>query len=174
MTQFKYFISDINRMLGKRKIRIIHIWLSRIFVGIFLYRFERSLFLIFNKFYGILRVPFLPLFYLFQSYSNIDIHYEADIKGGLLILHPSLGIVISGQVSIGKNMTLTGGNLIGTKRNCRKGSFVIGDNCTFGGNATLIGPLVLSNHIIVGASACVVNDCIDEYSVLVGVPAKKV
>ena len=174
MTQLQYFITDINRMLGKRKIRILHIWMSRIFVGIFLYRFERSLFLIFNNFYGILRIPFLPLFYLLQSYSNIDIHYKAAIKEGLLILHPSLGIVISGQVSIGKNITLTGGNLIGTKRNCEKGSFVIGDNCTFGGNATLIGPLILGNHIVVGASACVINTCLINNSVLVGVPAKEV
>ena len=127
-----------------------------------------------NNFYGILRIPFLPLIYLFQSYSNIDIHYKAAIKGGLLILHPSLGIVISGQVRIGKNMTLTGGNLIGTKRNCEKGSFVIGDNCTLGGNATLIGPLILSNHIVVGASACVINTCLINNSVLVGVPAKEV
>ena len=173
MTQFKYFISDINRLLGKRKIRIIHIWLSRIFVGIILYRFERSLFLIFNNLYGILRIPFSPFFYLLQAYSNIDIHYKSEIKGGLLILHPSLGIVISGQASIGKNLTLTGGNLIGAKINCKKDSFVIGDNCTFGANATLIGPLILSNNIIIGASACVVNSCIQENSVLIGVPAKE-
>ncbi|WP_298368919.1 serine acetyltransferase [uncultured Lutibacter sp.] len=174
MTQLKYFFSDINRVLGKRKARIIHIWMSRIFVGIFLYRFERSLFLIFNNIYGVLRIPLIPLFYLLQAYSNIDIHYKANIKGGLLVLHPSLGIVISGQVSIGKNLTLTGGNLIGSKVNCEKGSFVIGDNCTFGGNATLIGPLVLSDNISVGASACVVNNCLQKNSILVGVPAKEV
>ena len=173
MTQFKYFITDVKRLLGKRKIRIIHIWMSRAFVGIFLYRFERSLFLIFNKFYGILRILFLPIFYLLQSYSNIDIHYKANIKEGLLILHPSLGIVISGQVSVGKNLTLTGGNLIGTKKNIESKSFVIGNNCTFGGNATLIGPLILSNNITIGASACVVKSYLDDNSILVGVPAKK-
>ena len=66
MTQFKYFVSDVNRLLGKRKIRIIHVWMSRVFVGIFLYRFERSLFLIFNNFYGVLRIPFIPLFYILK------------------------------------------------------------------------------------------------------------
>ena len=174
MTQFKYFVSDVNRLLGKRKIRIIHVWMSRVFVGIFLYRFERSLFLIFNNFYGVLRIPFIPLFYILQAYSNIEIHYKADIKRGLLILHPSLGIVISGKVIIGENLTLTGGNLIGTKKNFEIGTFIIGDNCTFGGNATLIGPIVLGNFISIGASACVVNDCFQDNSILVGVPAKKV
>lgn len=173
MTQFKYFTSDVNRLLGKRKIRIIHVWMSRVFVGIFIYRFERSLFLIFKKFYGILRIPFIPLFYLLQAYSNIEIHYKADIKGGLLILHPSLGIVVSGKVIIGQNLTLTGGNLIGTKKNFEIGAFIIGDNCKLGGNATLIGPIILGDFISIGASACVVNDCFQDNSILVGVPAKK-
>lgn len=32
----------------------------------------------------------------------MDIHYKADIKGGLLVLHPSVGCVISGQSIIGE------------------------------------------------------------------------
>lgn len=173
MTQLNYFIADIKRILGKKKIRIIHIWMSRSFCGVFMYRLERSLYLLFGKYYSVFRIPFSPIFYLLQAYSNIDIHYKADIGEGILILHPSLGCVISGQVMIGKNITLVGGNLIGTKKKCEKGTFIIGNNCTFGGNSTLIGPLVIGHNIKVGASACVINDCLKDNSILMGVPAKE-
>ena len=173
MTQLQFFFTDVKRMLGKRKIRIIHIWLSRSFLGIFKYRLERSLFLIFGKYYGIIRVPFTPIFYFLEAYSNIDIHYKASINGGLLILHPSIGCVISGQVTIGRNLCLTGGNIIGIRKSNLKSLFEIGDNCTFGANATLIGPLILSNGIEIGASACVISDCIIDNSILIGVPAKE-
>ena len=174
MTQIKFFIEDLNRMLGKYKIRILHIWLSRAFWGIIIYRLERSLYLLFPKVYGIMRIPFIPVFNLIQMYSNLDIHYKADIKGGLLILHPSVGIVISGQAKIGKNLTLTGGNMIGAKRKTKKGEFEMGDNCNFGANATLIGPVIITNNISIGASACVIKSCLNERSTLVGVPAKQI
>jgi len=174
MNQFKFFIKDLKRMLGKHKIRILHIWISRSFWGVLLYRIERSLFLVFGKTYGIIRVPVIPIFNLIQAYSNIDIHYKADIKGGLLILHPSIGCVISGQCVIGHNLTLTGGNIIGVKGRSPLGSFVIGNDCNFGANATLIGPLMLGNGINIGASACVTKSFIIENSKLVGVPAKEI
>jgi len=37
------------------------------------------------------------------------------------------------------------------------GSFVIGDDCSLGANATIIGPLILGERIKVGASACVIK-----------------
>lgn len=172
MTQIRFFLQDVNRMLGKHKIRIIHIWLSRSFAGIFMYRLERSLFLIFGKVYGFLRILFLPIIVPIQAFSNVDIHYKANIKGGLLILHPSIGCVISGKTNIGRNLTLTGGNIVGVNKKCDEISFLIGDNCTMGANATIIGPVKLGNNIRIGASACVVKDCSIHNSILVGVPAK--
>ena len=174
MTQFRFFIEDVKRMLGKYKARIVFIWLSRSFWGILLYRIERSLFLIFGRAHALIRIIFLPLIYLLRAYSNIDIHYKANIKGGLLILHPSVGVVISGQVSIGRHLTLTGGNVIGIKESCDHNSFQIGDHCELGANATIVGPLILGNHIKIGASACVVKSEDRDNSILVGVPAKRI
>ena len=159
-------------MLGKHKIRIIHIWLSRSFAGIFIYRLERSLYLIFGKFYGYLRIPFIPIINIIQAYSNIDIHYKANIEGGISILHPSIGCVISGKAIIGKNLTLTGGNVIGVNKKFTSNDFIIGDNCNLGGNAIIVGPLKIGANIKIGASACVVKDCLLDNSVLVGVPAE--
>lgn len=172
-TQFYYFISDVKRILGKHKIRILHIWLSRVFWGLLLYRFERSMYLFFGKYYSYLRVILIPVFNLLQAYSNMDINYKAEIKGGLLVLHPSVGVVISGLSIIGENFTLVGGNIIGAKAGCKRGEFVIGNNCTVGANATIIGPVKIGNNIEIGASACVVKDFLNDSVVLKGVPAKE-
>ena len=146
--------------------------MSRAFVGVFMYRFERGLFLTFGKLYSIIRILLLPIINILQAYSNLDIHYKANIKGGLFVLHPSNGIVISGKSIIGSNLTLTGGNVIGISKKCNTGEFVIGDNCSLGANAVIIGPLMLANNIRIGASACVVKSYAESNVTLIGVPAK--
>lgn len=134
MLQLTYFASDVKRMLGKHKVRIVYVWLSRSFWGILQYRLERSLFLVLvGKSYSFVRVPFVPLLNLIHAYFNIGIHYKADIN---------------------------------------KGTFVIGNQCSLGANATVIGPVILGDNITVGASACVVKSCLTSQSVLIGVPAK--
>jgi serine O-acetyltransferase len=172
MSQLKYFSKDVNRLLGKYKIRILHIWLSRIFWGLLLYRLERSLFLLIGKPYSILRVFFIPIFNLIAAYSNMEINYKADIKGGLLVLHPSNGVVISGLSIIGENLTLTGGNIIGGRAGTKFGEIVIGNRCHLGANAVILGPLKLGNNINIGALACVIDSYELDHITLVGVPAK--
>ncbi|CAN5668338.1 hypothetical protein BH11BAC3_BH11BAC3_19270 [soil metagenome] len=49
MGQFSYFGKDVERILGKNKWRIFIAFFSRVFVGIFWYRVERSLFLLIGK-----------------------------------------------------------------------------------------------------------------------------
>lgn len=171
--QLVFFIRDIKRSLGKHKLRILFVWITRSFVGIMLYRFERCLFLVFGKYYAIIRILFLPIILIFQAYSNIEIHYKANIKGGILVLHPSVGCVVSGQATIGTNLTLTGGNIIGVGKNKAK-HFVLGDNITLGANATIIGPLELKNNIFIGAGACVTKSFESSNINLVGLPAKEI
>ena len=161
-------------MLGKHKVRIFHIWISRVFWGVIIYRIERGLFLLIGKPYEKIRVLFIPVFSMIQAYSNIDLSYKSDIKGGLLVLHPSVGVVISGLSVIGKNITLTGGNIIGARPGCKYGEIMIGNNCSLGANAVVLGPVKLANDITIGASACVVKDCLTDKSTLVGVPARQI
>lgn len=161
-------------MIGRQKFRVLIIWLSRAFWGIGLYRLERGLYITFGNSYKVIRIVLLPIFNLVQAFSNIDIHYKASIKQGILILHPSLGIVISGKAVIGSFLTLTGGNVIGIRKTCEKGDLIIGDNCMLGANAVILGPIYLNDTISIGALACVLNDCLESNSTLVGVPAKKI
>ena len=172
MSQLKYLYKDLVRILGKNKWRILIIFFSRVFVGIFWYRIDRSLFLLIGKNYRLIRIFLSPLFYMVQAYSNIDIHYQSDIGPGLLVLHPSVGVVISGNTIIGKNATFTGGNVIGDSKKCNRGDFVIGDNCYLGANACIMGPVILGNNLNIGACACVVKSVQGDHLTLVGVPAR--
>lgn len=174
LQQFNYFGEDITRLLGKHKIRILHVWLSRVFWGLFLYRFERGLFLTFGRSYEYFRIILIPIFNIWQSYSNMDIHYKADIKGGLIVLHPSVGVVVSGRSIIGRRLTLTGGNIIGARGSGTDVNIIIGDNCELGANAVILGPIKLGNGIRIGASACVIKNCVENGVSLVGVPAKRI
>lgn len=171
LTQFKFFRQDVIKTIGKNKVRIIIFIFSRQFWGLLIYRMERSLFLLFGKYYKYIRLPFVPIINVLQAYSNIDIHYRADIKGGVSVLHPSCGVVVSGYSTIGSNLTLTGGNIIGIKDSNKSKEFVIGDNCFLGANSVILGPVKLANQISIGASACVVKDCFENNCSLIGVPA---
>lgn len=174
LTQAKYFIKDVRRMLGKHRIRILHIWLSRVFCGIFLYRLERGLYTTLGSPYEYIRVIFIPLFNLMQAYSNLEIHYKADIKGGLLVLHASVGCVVSGLAIIGENLTLTGGNIIGGRPGCKRGDLVIGNNCSLGANAVMLGPVKIGNNIEVTSLSLAVTDCLYDNCMLLGIPAKAI
>lgn len=169
--QINFFFQDLYRIIGRKKNRIIILIFTRSFWGLLNYRLDRAFYLLFGKLHGIIRLPFIPIIVLLQSFSNIDIHYKANVKGGILVLHPSLGVVISGRARVGKNLTLTGGNVIGINSNSNNSDFIIGDNCNLGANSVIIGPLMLGNKINIGAMACVTKSFVEDNITLVGVPA---
>lgn len=172
MIQFVYFLEDVYRSVGRKKYRLIGILFTRLFWGIFSYRTDRALFLLFGKFYNLIRLPLVPVFFLLQTISNVDIHYRANILGGLVILHPSAGVVISGRSQIGKNLTLVGGNIIGIRKPINYYDLKIGDNVFVGANAVILGPIVIGNEIKVGSLANVVHNCLSDGAILIGNPAK--
>ena len=89
----------------------------------------------------------------------------------MLILHPVMGVVIGGNITIGSNLTLVGGNIIGRRNDSLPESlFSIGNNIVVGGNATIIGPITIGNNIVIGALACVVKSVSSEKT-LIGIPA---
>ncbi|MCT4628399.1 DapH/DapD/GlmU-related protein [Winogradskyella sp.] len=174
MEQLSYFIQDVKRSIGRKKLRVFTVLFTRTFWGLFNYRLERCGYRLIGDFYSVIRIVYLPISFLFQIISNIDIHYKADIKGGVLVHHPALGVVVNGVCIIGSNLTLTGGNAIGVNKSCKKGDFVIGNDCNLGANATIIGPVKLGDKIKIGANACVLNSYLDSNVVLVGIPAKPI
>lgn len=150
---------------------MLYAWLNRVSVGILLYRLERGFYLILGKGWEVLRVLLSPLLNLFYAYSNCEIHYKATIGPGILILHASVGVVVSAKAIIGTNLTLTGGNTIGSRDGTMTGNLTIGDNCTLGVNAVVLGPITLGDDVKIGACALVIDSFGHNVS-LGGVPAK--
>ncbi len=173
LQQLRYLIKDYRTICGEQKWRLLYMWWSRIAVGIFIYRFERGMYLGLGKFWSAFRIIVSPVLNLLYAYSNCEINYHADIGPGILILHTSPGIVISGRSIIGKNLTLTGGNIIGAREGTTERNFVIGDNCSLGANAVVLGPIKLGNNIQIGACALVIHTYGDDLS-LVGNPARPI
>jgi serine O-acetyltransferase len=166
-------MADYKRMSGKRKSRYLYLWLSRQVAGVAIYRFERGMLQTLGNAWQIIRIPFLPLLNIVYFYSNCEINYHADIGPGLCVLHTPLGVVVSGNSIIGRNFTLTGGNLVGIKSDTLSKKIIIGNNVNMGANAVIIGPVIVGNNVTVGASACVVKNA-EDGAVLAGVPAKNI
>jgi len=154
--------------------RWVSCWFTQPFLAVASYRFNRSLYLLVGQSWSILRLFLSPIRLLISPWGGrTEIHYRADIGKGLLILHPSVGIVVSGKAIIGENLTLTGGNIIGAKGKLESGDLMIGNNCSLGANAVILGPVSIGNDVRIGAGAVVIHDAPDN-AVLVGVPAKNV
>lgn len=170
LEQLRFFFQDYRKICGQKKIRYAYVWMNRVAVGIFLYRFERGMYLSLGRVWKVLRILISPLLNLSYAYANSEIHYQATIGPGLAILHASPGVVISARATIGENLTLVGGNIIGIREGM-EGDLRIGHNCYLGANAVILGPVILGDDTTIGACALVIHHY-DGKGTLVGVPAK--
>jgi acetyltransferase-like isoleucine patch superfamily enzyme len=159
------------RLVGSRPGRWLTMWFgSSVWVNAS-YRLDRCLYLIFGKVYVGVRPIFFPIFLLFALLGGRhEIHYRARIGRGLRILHPALGIVVSGKTIAGERLTLTGGNLIGERSPILDGDIDIATGVVLGANSVVLGPVKVGDRAIVGAGAVVVSD-VPSGAVVVGVPA---
>jgi len=163
---------ELRLMINRRWWRALTIWFTSTPWVIITYRFERFLYLLIGRPYGLTRIILLPFLFITQPWrGNCEIHYRADIGKGLRILHPSLGIVINGNTLAGDHLILTGGNCIGGRESLNQGDIKLGDNVSLGANAVVLGPIHIGSHVKIGAGAVVIHDA-EDYVTLVGVPAK--
>jgi serine acetyltransferase len=118
------------------------------------------------------RVALAPALFALRPWSGrCEINYHADLGRGLRVLHPTLGVVVSGKTVAGQNLTLVGGNCIGGRKAMDHGEIRLGDNVLLGANACVIGPIVVGDGVRVGAGAVVVRD-VPDGEVLVGPAAR--
>lgn len=89
-----------------------------------------------------------------------------------MILHSSLGVVVTAKAVIGSNVTFTGGNCIGTKgRALAHGDVTIGNGVIFGANAVALGPIRIGNRAVISAGSVAMRD-VGDNEVVGGVPAR--
>ena len=102
-----------------------------------------------------------------------EIYPQATIGEGLYIPH-AVGIVVGSTTVLGKNCTLYPNVVFGAKcaPNAPKPKgrrhAIVGDNCVFGANSSIIGNITIGDNVIVGAGAVITQD-IPSNSVVVGV-----
>lgn len=112
-----------------------------------------------GKPWQVIRTPLGPVRLLLRPFgAGLEIHYMADIGPGLLILHPSLGVVISGHAVIGRDLVLTGGNRIGARPGTPEVGLTIGDGVNLGASAIILGPGVIGDRASVGAGSVLIGD----------------
>lgn len=173
IVQLHFLWRDVLRIVNCRWHRLLSVPFSCGFHAVAAYRLERCLFLLAGRWWKIARIFLTPVFFLFRPwFSACEIHYEADIGPGLLILHPSLGLVVTGKSIIGKNVTFTGGNCIGTKGvRLQPGDIQIGNHVLFGANAVVLGPIRIGDRAVISAGSVAMRN-IESDAVVGGVPAK--
>ena len=107
---------------------------------------------------------------LVRFLTGIEIHPGATIGRRFFIDH-GMGVVIGETATIGDDVmlyhsvTLGGRTMAHNKRHPTLGNGVI-----VGAGATILGPVLIGAHSVVGANAVVLKDA-PAYSVLTGVPA---
>lgn len=172
--QLGYLMYEVNQHVNGRWWRWLTVWFGGS-VGVTVsYRLDRALFLLFGRSYALVRLLFLPCFFLLRMMSSKhEIHYKAEIGPGLKVLHSSLGVVVSGYAVCGRNLVLTGGNCLGGRKPLQSGDLLLGDNIELGANAVILGPVHIKSNCKIGAGAVVIHDA-EEDSILVGVPARPV
>ena len=76
------------------------------------------------------------------------------------------------NVKIGKNCTMVSGVVFGNKTEQEDNRpVVVGDNCYFGLDCKILGPVRIGNNVTIGAGAVVTKD-IPDNAVVGGIPAK--
>jgi serine acetyltransferase len=172
LEQLEYLYYEINMTVNRRWWRWLTCWFGGDLGVLISYRLDRSFHLIFGKSYPFFRIILFPFFIFLRILgSNHDISYLADIGKGLKILHPSLGIVISGYAIIGENLTLSGGNAIGVRLKKGSNKIIIGNNVQVGVNSIILGPVEIGDKACIGAGAVVINN-VKARQIVGGVPAK--
>lgn len=165
--------SDIKRFGGCKpslKDYIIHneVW--------YIYHYIRHM--RFVEYYGQKGRPNLLLYlWHFFKYKRIGfkLHftiYPNTVGPGFRIYHVGGFTHVGKNVKIGKNCTMLPGVVFGNKTEVDDDRpVIVGDNCYFGLNAKILGPVNIGNNVTVGANAVVTKD-IPDNAIVGGVPAK--
>ena len=104
--------------------------------------------------------------------TGIDIHPGATIGQGVFIDH-GMGVVIGETAVVGDRCVIYHGVTLGANTFEKVDRHPkVGNDVIIYANATLIGPIHIGDHSIIGAHAVVVKDA-PAHSKLIGIPAHK-
>jgi serine acetyltransferase len=170
--QFRFLCSDVARFPRPMGSPWLTCWAEPSFVVVLVYRITRALCLLLGPAWPAARLLLAPLAFALRPWlGRCEIHPMAAIGPGLYLLHPSLGVVISGHAVIGARLTLFGGNCIGARAPMLPGELIVEDDVTLGINSVVLGPIHVGRGATLGAGAVLIRDTPPE-AVVGGVPAR--
>ena len=109
------------------------------------------------------------MFAILKRFNHIEIDANTQIGEGLYIGHP-YGITINPKAVIGRNVNIHKGVTIGQEnRGDREGTPIIGEDVWIGINSTIVGKIIVGNHVLIAPNTYV-NCNIPDYSVVFGNP----
>jgi serine acetyltransferase len=98
---------------------------------------------------------------LFTHYlTGCQIHYQAEIEGGVRIIHAT-GIVIGTGVKIGNGTNIFQHVTIGTKKLGGEDKPIIGRNVTIYTGAVIVGNIKIGDGCIIGANKVITKDILN-------------
>ena len=100
-----------------------------------------------------------------KSLFSCDIGFFVKLKNGVLA-HSGLGVIISGNVTIGKNIKIYQNVTIEAFENDK---IIIGNNVYIGCGSRVIGNIVIGDNVVIGANA-VVSKNVPSNCTIVGIP----
>lgn len=160
--------------MGGRRGRLLTVPFSPGFVSIAGYRLSRALYLALGPGWTAIRACLAPVRMLLRPLgAGLEIHPDADIGPGLLVLHSGLGVVVAGTVTAGRDLVLTGGNCISGPAGPDGTGVVLGDGVVLGVHAVVLGPGRIGGGVTIGAASVVIGDA-PTGSTMVGAPARPV
>ena len=104
-------------------------------------------------------------------FYNAVIPNQATIRGVPITPHGLIGIFISKQAVLGKNVTIYQNVTIGSNQKADSknfGSPIIGDNVVIGANSCVVGGVKIGNNTFIGAGTSVAVDVPDNSTVVNG------
>jgi serine acetyltransferase len=157
--QLEHLAAETRALTGEGWWRWGSVWFTDAFWTLASYRMSRAGYLALGRGWSVARIAIAPALYAVRPWSGrCEIHYRADIDRGLRVLHPTLGVVVSAKTVAGRNLTLVGGNCIGSRKDLEGGEIRIGHEVLLGANAIVLGPITVGDDVKIGAGAVVVHD----------------
>jgi serine acetyltransferase len=170
--QFRFLCADMARYPHPMGSPWATCWAEPSFIVVLGYRVTRALCLLLGPAWPAARLLLAPLAFALRPWlGRCEIHPMAAIGPGLYLLHPSLGVVISGHAVIGARLTLFGGNCIGARAPMPPGELILEDDVTLGINSVVLGPIHVGRGTTLGAGAVLIRDT-PAGAVVGGVPAR--